>query len=262
MDEQSLSEFERGIAAYFDRLAPSYGQGVYYARRRSTLIGRMEPELRPGASVLDLGCGNGTYLAAFGILENVGSLHGIDLSLEMVREAKRRMAGRAHLVQAEVCALPYRAQSFDLVLASHVLPFAYELGLAVLDIARVLKPGGLLVATLGGGSARGALRALMAPEQWAEFEKSAFDHSLTRRIDRGPERYLAAGRAAGLQVETQTLTFRLTWRDVAEWLRIRWVGIASGREIAQRIADEVLAPRLDQEVEVRQSVMLARKPVG
>lgn len=243
-------------------MAPNYGQGVYYARRRSALIALVEEVLRPGAVVLDLGCGNGTYLAAFGGLAGVGSLHGLDLSMAMAREAKQRVAGRAHVVQAEVCALPYRRNSFDLVLASHVLPFAYELPLAIADIARVLKRGGVLAATLGGGSARGALKALMAPEQWAEFEKSAFDHSLTGRIDRGPESYLAACRAANLQVETRPVTFRLTWRDVAEWLRIRWVGIASGRAAAQRIADEVLTPRLDQEIEVRQTVMLARKPAG
>ena len=85
-----------------------------------------------GATVLDVGCGPGTYL------QKVRGV-GIDLSFGMAREA------RAHAPTSvgDVCALPVASGSVDLLLAPHMLYHAPDLEKAVEELRRVLKPGGV-----------------------------------------------------------------------------------------------------------------------
>jgi len=110
-----------------------------------------------GARVLDIGCGPGRFWAA-----NAGTLPpGIDLTLAdlspgMVEEAVRNVAaveGAWSSVTgevADVCALPFADGSFDVVTAMHMLYHAPDKDLAVSEIARVLKPGGVLIVTTNG----------------------------------------------------------------------------------------------------------------
>jgi SAM-dependent methyltransferase len=53
------------VAEYFARFASSYGAGEYYRKRRAVAVAEIGRRLGKIASLLDLGCGNGTYLAGF-----------------------------------------------------------------------------------------------------------------------------------------------------------------------------------------------------
>jgi len=121
------------------------------------------------AKVLDIGCGPARFWAV-----NAATLPpGIDLTLAdqsqgMVDEALntvaavkdkfRAVTGR----QADVCALPFADNSFDIVLAMHMLYHASDKDRAVAEIARVLKRGGVLVATTNGNDNFRELEALRA----------------------------------------------------------------------------------------------------
>jgi ubiquinone/menaquinone biosynthesis C-methylase UbiE len=101
-----------------------------------------------GASVLEVGCGRGTgariLLEQFG----VGKICAIDVDLRQVRRAKRRLAGyrggRVALAAGSVEWLPYPDDCFDAVFDFGILHHVPLWQAAVVEIRRVLKPGGRL----------------------------------------------------------------------------------------------------------------------
>lgn len=104
--------------------------------------------LKPGDSVLDVGCGTGTL--ALLAKRQVGPdalVAGIDASAEMVARAARK-AHKAGLPvrfeQASADRLPFADDQFDAVLCTatmHHLPRGMRVD-AVREMRRVLKPGG------------------------------------------------------------------------------------------------------------------------
>lgn len=115
-----------------------------------------------GLDVLDVGCGDGQYaLAAAGAGARVT---GVDASPKAVEAGRRRAAGAglgtAFLVGA-ANELPFAAEQFDVVLAVTVVCFVSDPEEAVAEMARVLRPGGLLVlADLGRCSLWAAWRRM------------------------------------------------------------------------------------------------------
>jgi SAM-dependent methyltransferase len=115
--------------------------------------------------VLDIGCGPGRFWAA-----NAAALPpGLDLTLAdqspgLVEEALktvgtspwRSITGKV----ADVCALPFADASFDVVTAMHMLYHAPDKDRAVSEIARVLRPGGTLLATTNGATSMQELNVL------------------------------------------------------------------------------------------------------
>ncbi|MFZ0887623.1 MAG: class I SAM-dependent methyltransferase [Candidatus Binataceae bacterium] len=252
------------IAAYFGRLAKSYGEGVYYARRRVAVIAAVARELRDARSILDLGCGNGAYLAELCRLCQRARIVGADLSPEMLAEARRRAGTGVHLVQADAGALPFGTESFDLVLCSHVLQLVADLSGCVSGVARCLRPGGVLIATLQDSSVRERLRAAMTAEQWEDFARTVFREIAGRRPARTAEAYSEAYRSAGLELESRSAPFSVGWTDVEEFVRIRWMPVASeqGRREMERMsarlrADTGMTP---QTFELREGILLGRNP--
>jgi SAM-dependent methyltransferase len=103
-----------------------------------------------GARVLDLGCGDGLLLDL--LAARGARAVGVDLSRDELVLARRRGAAVA---QGRAQELPFAGASFDAVVAHLVLMLLDELDAAVAEIARVLAPGGRLVAVLGGGPTAG-----------------------------------------------------------------------------------------------------------
>ena len=109
--------------------------------------------LKPGMSVLELGCGNGALW-----LENLShvpsEIHIVisDSSEGMVREVQHRLSEdqRFSFQTIDMDQIPFSDQSFDLVIANHVLFYSIDLNYTLKEIRRVLKPGGTLSASTYG----------------------------------------------------------------------------------------------------------------
>jgi len=151
------------IAAFFDhavRHSPeasvalySLGDPAILAAATAEIVEWLAAQglLRPGLDVLDLGCGIGRVAAV--LAPRCRSVLGLDVSMGMVAEARRRHAGLAnarfeHTSGADLDALP--AAAFDLVLAIDSFPYIVQTGPATADhhvagAARALRPGGALV---------------------------------------------------------------------------------------------------------------------
>jgi ubiquinone/menaquinone biosynthesis methyltransferase len=119
----------------------SYGQDARWKRRLIALAGPLE-----GRRVLDLACGTGdlALLAA----ASGADVIGLDLTPGMIALARRKVgaAGRqVRFLVGDMTALPLPDACVDVVTTGYGLRNVPELGRAIAEIRRVLKPGGRLL---------------------------------------------------------------------------------------------------------------------
>jgi ubiquinone/menaquinone biosynthesis C-methylase UbiE len=129
----------------YDSLAWSYD-----LRQENPWTRRMREAEKPflnlaGGRVLDVGCGTGHHLKMF-----PGAI-GIDVSEKMLKEARKH--GR--VVKARAEALPFEDESFDTILCMFTVLNLCGWKKAVKEMARVLRPGGVCIATVASVYDRG-----------------------------------------------------------------------------------------------------------
>jgi ubiquinone/menaquinone biosynthesis C-methylase UbiE len=241
--ESSRDRRPARIAEYFGRLADTYGDGAYYGNRRSAVIGAIAPEIAKARDVLDVGCGNGAYLTKFVEAAGIRTVTGVDLTFDMLLSARGRVGAKCRLLQANVAQLPFKPESFDFVFASHVLQFIAdaEIESVVAEFARCLQRDGVMIATgQRDDSVRQMLSVIIGPERWREYREVIFRTAPRREADPRPrDRYQQAFTRAGLRVEERAPQFTVTWADIDEWIRVRWMPLIPEGE--RERAEEVLA---------------------
>jgi SAM-dependent methyltransferase len=107
--------------------------------------------LESTADVLDVGCGNGNlWYANRDRIPPALRLTLTDFSPGMVEEARVRLGSLATYRVADVQQLPFVDASFDLVVANHMLFHVPDRRRALRELSRMLRPGGVVVATTNG----------------------------------------------------------------------------------------------------------------
>jgi ubiquinone/menaquinone biosynthesis C-methylase UbiE len=117
----------------------------WFVARRQLAVEIVAREIggRGGLRLLDVGCGTGSNLAAFSELAEAS---GIDMSTEALTYCRERGVERVALSAVE--RLPFADASFDVVTAMDMLEHTDDDLAALAELRRVLKPGGLLLATV------------------------------------------------------------------------------------------------------------------
>ena len=111
------------------------------------VLGVVRPHLR--SSLLDAGCGTGSFLARLRRMSPQLRLEGIDTSEAAVAEVNSQ--GHAQAQLADVERLPFPDSDFDVTTARHMLYHVADPVSALRELARVTRPGGLVVATVNHG---------------------------------------------------------------------------------------------------------------
>ncbi|MBS0626542.1 MAG: class I SAM-dependent methyltransferase [Verrucomicrobia bacterium] len=128
--------------------------------------------LGPSKRLLDIGCGTGMLLQL--ALARGGVPCGIDVTPELLAIARERLP-EADLREGDMESLPWADDSFDVVTGVNAFQFAGDPGQALSEAARVLRPGGHLVASLfaapersEGTAVHEAMAALSPPAKESE----------------------------------------------------------------------------------------------
>ncbi len=114
-------------------------------------------DIKPGARVLDVGCGSGRHTAAACRLPGARVL-GVDVAAGDLSAARERLqlhdrlgahgGSRWDLCAADARRLPFADGCFDLVICAEVLEHVRDHDRVLSEIARVLRPGGDLVVSV------------------------------------------------------------------------------------------------------------------
>lgn len=99
----------------------------------------------PGETILDVGCGPGFFAAELlGQVGSAGSVIGVDRSPRMLAAAARRCAGHPNVTlhEADATSLPLEPASCDRALSVQVIEYVPDVGAALAELSRALRPGG------------------------------------------------------------------------------------------------------------------------
>lgn len=172
------------------------GDGDGYER----LMGRWSRRLAPlfidfagiseGKHVLDVGCGTGSLAFTLSQNPNVRSISAIDFSPIYIEHAKRfNKDPRVQFQVGDACALPFEDATYDHCASLLVLAFIPQADLAVREMRRVTRPGGIVAGSMW--DARGGLimsrmfwdTAAMLDQGAVERRAKAYSRPMTRPGD-------------------------------------------------------------------------------
>ena len=183
---------------------------------RSEFARRLDESIPGDALVLELGCGTG-QLSLF-LASADRTVVGADLSrpsLELASEAGARYGlDGAHFIETDLRSPGLRRDAFDVVICSGVLHHTPDPRKSFSSVARLVRPGGVLVIGLYNAYARLPLRLRRGIARLTRFRWIPWDPVLRAR--RGE----AARREAWLQDQYRHVEeHRHTLREVQTWFR-------------------------------------------
>lgn len=107
-----------------------------------------------GMQILELGCGDGAlWTENHSILPSNVNVLLSDISEGMLRDARRNIGvedGRFSYQLIDCHKIPFKDNSFDLIIANHLLFYCDDLEQCLQEIRRVLKPGGVFLSSTYG----------------------------------------------------------------------------------------------------------------
>jgi SAM-dependent methyltransferase len=163
------------VSEGYDRIAERYAAWAMQTRdeERERYTAVLLDGLRPGAAVLELGCGPGVPTTRR--LAEQFDVTGVDLSARQIELARANVTD-ARFVHADMTTLAFAEESFDAVVAFYSLIHLprEELPGLVTRIAGWLRPGGIFVATMGAHADAGSIEEdwLGAPMYWSHFDSA------------------------------------------------------------------------------------------
>jgi malonyl-CoA O-methyltransferase len=158
----------RDVARSFGAASATYdAAAALQTQVRAELLARLDLLKAPPLAVLDLGAGTGHAAKAIKQKFRRAAVTAVDVAAPMVAMARKqsRFWRRIKCVEADVRQLPFPDRSFDLVFSSLMLQWVDPLDDALTEVRRVLKPGGLFLA-----SSFGPLTLLELRQAWASVD--------------------------------------------------------------------------------------------
>jgi demethylmenaquinone methyltransferase/2-methoxy-6-polyprenyl-1,4-benzoquinol methylase len=216
----SLSKQPHEVAAMFDGVAARYDRtntvlslGQDRRWRRAT---RLALDLTPGETVLDLGAGTGVSTAE--LARSGAYAVGADLSLGMLRVG-RATRPDVPLLAGDALALPFADRTFDAVTISFALRNVTDVDAALVELARVTKPGGRLVV------------CEFSHPVWAPVRGAYLSYlmralpGVARRVSSNPDAYVYLAESIRAWPNQASLAERI---GAAGWRKVAWRNLSGG----------------------------------
>jgi len=202
-DPQLTPELRARIQESFDQAAgdeenfpSSIDPRIYHVKLIREHLGPLA-----GRRVLDVGCGKGRFLRVLREEQPQGEYWGLDISGEMLSFVPSGI----HTRRGAMTEIPFEDSFFDAAYATESLEHAVEIGRAVAEICRVVKPGGR-IAIIDKNSAQWG--RLVTPE----WERWLGRHELERLLSRHCR-----------EVSSRPISY---WEDVApDGLFLAWLAV-------------------------------------
>jgi ubiquinone/menaquinone biosynthesis C-methylase UbiE len=201
-----------------------------------------------GERIVDVGCGTGSLTFDIPPRADIAAIEAIDFEEQFVEALRQRNTDpRITARQGDACALPFGENQFDRALSMLVLHFVPDSLKAVREMRRVVRPGGIVAATVwdtfgGMPSQRIFWDTIAAIEPSALGRRSA---SLVRPMTFPHEMARAFADAGLQQVVEATLTIRMEFADFDDY----WLPLLNGQgmlaaflsALPEGVADKVQA---------------------
>jgi malonyl-CoA O-methyltransferase len=138
----------------FNRHARTYDQNAgLQGTLGNALLQFVNGSAAAAARILDIGMGTGNMTARLAEKFPAAQIHGCDIATNMLVYARRKnlLCSRQGLfIAADTESLPYRENSFDLVLSGCTFQWLDDEAQAFREVLRVLKPGGMFFCSIFG----------------------------------------------------------------------------------------------------------------
>ena len=186
-----LEERRKRSQEFFDRHARQWDELARTLLPVPDYLGRLLKLVPEAVTLLEIGIGTGRLLTE--LSRRAEKVIGVDHAPAMLEEARRRLDSEGitgiELRLGEMTHLPLPDSSVGCVVANMVLHHAAEPGAVLLEIQRVLLPGGLLILADLARHERESAREQLA-DQWLGFEEPELSLWLTAAgfVDFGCER--------------------------------------------------------------------------
>jgi demethylmenaquinone methyltransferase/2-methoxy-6-polyprenyl-1,4-benzoquinol methylase len=212
-----------GVQRMFDRVAPrydlvntvlSFGQDRRWREAAARATG-----LAAGEVAVDVACGTGRLAVELARLEPGAIVIGLDFAREMVRRANPGGCERLSFAVADAMRLPLADASVDVVTIAFGLRNLPEPGQGLLELRRVLRPGGRLVVC------EFSRPVLPGFRQVYERYLSQLLPLTAKRLSSDPEAYQYLARSIGAWPGQAELA---AWLRDAGLERVRWRDLTGG----------------------------------
>ncbi|MDG3017231.1 methyltransferase domain-containing protein [Speluncibacter jeojiensis] len=208
-------------------------------RTAENSAGYLLPHLGAGVSVLDVGCGPGTITSDLAALVTPGRVTAVevtDTALELARtEAAERGSTNIDFVVADVHALGFPDDTFDVVHAHQVLQHVADPVHALQEMRRVCKPGGFVAARDSDYTGFVWFPQFPALDRWMELYQRAA-RANGGEPDAG-RRMLSWAREAGF---TDIVPSADVWCFATPDERAWWGGMWADRILQSALTDQLL----------------------
>ncbi len=176
LDKVSVKKSFNRAAKSYDRAAILQKEVLHRLSQRLQYI-RCKPE-----RILDIGCGTGRAIDGLNKQYPKARIVCLDMAYAMLQESKTQFSlfSKKRLINADMERLPFADQSFDLLFSNLALSWTNDLPATFAGMARISRPGGMLMFTTFGPGTLSELR-----NSWHQIDQKPHVHQFVDMHDIG-----------------------------------------------------------------------------